>query len=57
LAALVIYGTIYHDRTTSDIDLSQILRGLRLSAQDGELLTGVVDAMFALDSEPSQSGP
>jgi hypothetical protein len=33
------------------------LRGLRLSAQDGELLVAVVDAMFAVDSEPPQSRP
>lgn len=44
LNALVMYGTIYDDRTTSDIDLSAILSTLNLSAADGLLLQTVADA-------------
>ena len=51
LAALVIYGTIYGDNTTSDIDLTAILSGLGLSSADGTFLTAAADA--TLVPEPS----
>ncbi len=44
LDALVLYGTIYGDPTTSDINLSSVLSSLGISAQDGAFLTGVADA-------------
>ena len=44
LAALVIYGTVYDDVTTNDIDLSGVLASLNLTAADGALLTQVADA-------------
>lgn len=44
LNALVLYGTIYDDPTTSDIDLSVVLASLSLEAADGQLLTGLADA-------------
>ncbi|MDC0935503.1 PEP-CTERM sorting domain-containing protein [Pirellulales bacterium] len=43
LAALVIYGTVYDDPTTSDIDLSSILADLGLNAADGAFLTAAAD--------------
>jgi hypothetical protein len=51
LAALVIYGTIYDDSNTSDIDLSSVLAGLNLTADDGVFLTAAADA--TLVPEPS----
>ena len=50
LAALMIYGTIYDDPTTSDIDLTGVLNSLGLSAEDGMQLTGIADATLP---EPS----
>jgi hypothetical protein len=44
LSALVLYGTIYEDPTTSDIDLSGVLASLGISASDGALLAGIADA-------------
>ncbi len=44
LAALTIYGTIYDDPTTSDIDLSSVLASLGLSPADGAFLTAAADA-------------
>jgi hypothetical protein len=44
LNALILYGTIYDDPTTSDIPLSGVLSSLGLSAADGPLLTGLADA-------------
>lgn len=44
LAALVIYGTIYEDKTTSDIDLTGVLASLNLTASDGAFLTAAADA-------------
>ncbi|MGD9632418.1 MAG: PEP-CTERM sorting domain-containing protein [Pirellulales bacterium] len=43
LNALVLYGTIYGDPTTSDINLASVLTTLNLSAADGVLLTGLAD--------------
>lgn len=51
LNALVLYGTIYDDPTTSDIDLSSVLTTLNLSAADGVLLTGLADRVLV--PEPS----
>ena len=44
LNALVLYQTIYGDPTTSDIPLSSLLVNLKLSDQDGVLLTSLADA-------------
>lgn len=44
LAALVVYGTIYEDSTTSDIDLTGVLSRLNLSQQVGTFLAGIADA-------------
>ena len=46
LNALVLYGTLYEDPTTSDIDLSGVLAPLGLSAADGVLLTSLADAVL-----------
>ena len=46
LDALVLYGTIYEDRTTSDINLSSILTTLNLSPSDGGLLTSLADGVL-----------
>ncbi|MCA9235021.1 MAG: hypothetical protein KDA44_06105 [Planctomycetales bacterium] len=48
LNALVIYGTIYGDPTTSDIDISGVLASLGLSAADGQQLTGLADSVLAV---------
>lgn len=50
LNALVLYGTIYGDNTTSDIDLSGVLTKLNLTPADGQQLTALADA--ALVPEP-----
>ncbi len=52
LNALVLYGTIYDDPTTSDINLTTVLNGLRLTASDGQFLTSLADAVLAIP-EPS----
>ncbi len=44
LTSLVIYSTIYED-DTRDIDLSSVLSGLGLSANDGLFLTGIADGI------------
>ena len=51
LAALVIYGTVYGDLTTSDIDLSQrrVLESLGLTQADAEFLTAAADAALAAE--------
>ncbi|MEO0530242.1 MAG: hypothetical protein AAF266_06640 [Planctomycetota bacterium] len=46
LAALTIYGTVYGDTTTSDIDLSGVLASLGLNAADGAFLTAAADAVL-----------
>lgn len=51
LAALVIYGTIYDDMTTSDIDLTNVLGSLGLDSADGAFLTAAADQI--LIPEPS----
>jgi len=51
LNALVLYGTIYDDPTTSDIDLTSVLTTLNLSAADGVLLSGLADRVLV--PEPS----
>ncbi len=54
LAALVIYGTIYEDQTTSDIDLTGVLASLGLDSTDGAELTAAADA--TLVPEPATLG-
>ncbi len=54
LAALVIYGTIYGDETTSDIDLTDVLNSLGLDGTDGAELTAAADA--TLVPEPATLG-
>ena len=44
LNALVLYGTIYEDPTTSDIDLQGALRAWDSPRQDGAFLTSIADA-------------
>jgi hypothetical protein len=46
LAALVLYGTIYGDSTTSDLNLSGVLTALSLTAQDGAQLTSLADGVL-----------
>lgn len=46
LAALVIYGTIFNDPTTRDINLSGILNRLDLPSAAGPELAGYADAVF-----------
>lgn len=53
LAALTIYGTVYGDTTTSDIDLSGVLASLNLNANDGAFLTAAADAVLAPIPEPT----
>lgn len=53
LAALVIYGTVYDDPTTSDIDLTSVLASVNLTAQDGVELTGAADIVLSVVPEPS----
>jgi hypothetical protein len=53
LNALILYGTIYGDRTTSDINLSSVLTTLNLSAADGMLLTGLADGVLAVPEPAS----
>lgn len=52
LNALVLYGTIYDDLTTSDIDLTNLLRTLNLTTADGAYLTSLADAALAAVPEP-----
>lgn len=52
LNALVLYGRIYDDPTTSDIDLSVVLGSAGLSTADGVYLTSLADAVLAVP-EPS----
>ncbi len=47
LNALVLYGTIYDDHTTSDINLTSLLSTLNLTATDGVYLTSLADAVLA----------
>lgn len=52
LNALVIYGTIFEDSTTSDIDISSIAQSLNISNADAAYLTGIADGVLAVP-EPS----
>jgi hypothetical protein len=47
LAALVLYGTIYGDTTTSDITLGSILTSLNISAADAASIAAAADAVLA----------
>lgn len=53
LAALVIYGTVYGDTTTSDIDLGTVLATVGLDATDGAELSAAADAVLNPIPEPS----
>ncbi len=55
LTALVIYGTIYGDQSTSDIDLTAVLTDLNLTTADGLELTSFADAVL-LVPEPKTLG-
>lgn len=44
LTALTLYAGIYNDPTVSDINIGSILATLSISAADGALLQGIVDA-------------
>ncbi len=55
LAALVIYGTIYEDANTSDIDLSGVLDGLGLTSADGVFLTAAADRTLSGIPEPTSA--
>ncbi|WP_428388356.1 hypothetical protein [Mucisphaera sp.] len=55
LAALVIYGTVYEDLTTSDIDLTSVLASVNLTAEDGTQLTSWADSALAIP-EPATAG-
>lgn len=55
LISLVIYGTVYQDQTTSDINLTTIGAGLGLNAQDISYVTGLADG--ALVPAPSALAP
>ncbi|TWU30425.1 hypothetical protein [Bythopirellula polymerisocia] len=54
LAALVIYGTIYGDYNTSDLDLTdrQLLSSLNLTVADGAFLTAAADATLRAENVP-----
>ncbi len=53
LAALTIYGTVYGDTTTSDIDLTSVLASVNLNATDGAALTAAADAVLSPIPEPT----
>ena len=53
LAALVIYGTVYGDTTTSDIPLDAILASVNLGPDDGAFLTAAADAVLNPVPEPT----
>jgi hypothetical protein len=58
LNSLVLYGTIYGDTTTSDIDLTALLSSLGLNAADGARLTALADSVLATQAvvpEPTTS--
>ncbi|QEG37462.1 hypothetical protein [Bythopirellula goksoeyrii] len=54
LAALVIYGTIYGDYNTSDLDLTDrnLLESLNLTVADGTFLTAAADATLRAENVP-----
>jgi hypothetical protein len=47
LNALVLYGTIYGDTTTSDINLTSVFNGLGLNSITGAYLTSLADQVLA----------
>ena len=47
LAALVLYGTIYGDTTTSDITLGSILTSLNISPADAAAIAAAADGVLA----------
>jgi hypothetical protein len=47
LNSLILYGTIYGDSTTSDINLTSVLSSLGLTAADGVRLTSLADGVLA----------
>lgn len=47
LNALVLYGTIYGDSTTSDINLTSVFNGLGLNPATGAYLTSLADQVLA----------
>lgn len=53
LNSLILYGKIYNDPTTSDIDLTNLLASLRLTAADGARLTALADSVLAPVPEPA----
>ncbi|QDT70439.1 hypothetical protein MalM25_33870 [Planctomycetes bacterium MalM25] len=53
LAALTIYGTVYGDTSTSDIDLSGVLASLNLGLDDGAFLTAAADSVLNPVPEPT----
>ncbi|MEO1498743.1 MAG: hypothetical protein AAFV43_16480 [Planctomycetota bacterium] len=53
LAALVIYGTVYGDTTTGDIDLTTVLASVNLGAADGVQLTAAADSVLNPIPEPT----
>jgi hypothetical protein len=57
LSALVIYGTIYQDNSTSNIDLTSVLSsmGLALSASERQALTAAADAIITVPEPASLS--
>jgi hypothetical protein len=48
LNALILYGTIYDDPTTSDINLAALLPSLGISAAEGQQLTALADQVLAV---------
>lgn len=56
LAALVIYATIYHDATVSDIDITLVLDSLNLSVFDGAFLTAAADRTIGCPAEFNHDG-
>lgn len=46
LNALVLYGTIYGDRTVDDINLSALLTQLNIPAGDGALIAGLANGVL-----------
>lgn len=55
LAALTIYGTVYGDITTSDIDLTGVLASVNLGAADGTFLTAAADSVLNPIPEPTSA--
>ena len=53
LNSLVLYGTVYEDPTTSDIDLTSLLGSLGLSVSDGQYLTSLADSVLAVPEPTS----